>query len=329
MKDKHWSATQERGSTFGIQLLVWLYRIFGQWLFRLVLIPVIAYFTLTGNKARQASYEYLRRVNTFTHNSAKVRWYHVYKHFYQFGIAAVDKIRAWLDDITLSDVTFHNSQVFQELRDKKPQQGALFIGSHLGNLELCRAIGENDSGLKINALVFTKHALKFQAALEKFNPNAQLNLVQVDSLGAETAIELKDKVDNGEIVIIVGDRTSVTQYGRVSYADFLGEPAPFSQGPFILANVLDCPTYLIFCLKQSSGYHIYLEHFADSLKLSRTEKAQQLQSIIQQYAKRLEYYCLKAPYQWFNFFKFWQKDDKAHISRDVTNKNEKQSSDNS
>ncbi|RDX36984.1 acyltransferase [Kangiella sp. HD9-110m-PIT-SAG07] len=333
MKDKHWSATEERGSTFGIQLLVWLYRLFGQWLFRIVLIPVIAYFTLTGNKARQASYAYLARVNAFTLSSESppktVRWYHVYKHFYQFGIAAVDKIRAWLNDVTMQDVTFHNPEVFQQLRRQRPNKGAIFIGSHLGNLELCRAIGESDSGMKINALVFTKHALKFQAALEKFNPNAQLNLIQVDSLGAETAIELKDKVDQGEIVIIVGDRTSVTQYGRVNYADFLGKPAPFSQGPFILANVLDCPAYLLFCLKQSGRYHIYLEHFADSLKLSRTERAQQLQSIIERYASRLEHYCLKAPYQWFNFYNFWQKDDRAHISRATINKNEKKSSDDS
>lgn len=323
MTDKHWSSTQERGTTFGIQLLVWLYRIFGQWLFRLILLPVIAYFTLTGNKARQASYQYLQQVNAHTQNPSKIRWYHVYQHFYQFGLAAVDKIRAWLGDVTLDDVTFHNAEVFQQLRQQHPHQGAVFIGSHLGNLELCRAIGENDSDIKINALVFTKHALKFQAALEKFNPNAQLNLIQVDSLGAETAILLKDKVDQGEVVIIVGDRTSVTQYGRVNYADFLGKPAPFSQGPFILANILDCPTYLIFCLKQKGRYHIYLEHFADSLKLSRTDKKQQLQSIIQRYAKRLEHYCLIAPLQWFNFFNFWQKDDKAHISRSNINNNEK------
>lgn len=329
MKDKHWSATKERGSTFGIQLLVWLYRIFGQWLLRLVLIPVIAYFTLTGNQARQASYAYLKRVNAVTGNPAKVRWYHVYKHFYQFATAAVDKVRAWLNDVTMQDVIFHNAETFQQLRQKTPGKGAIFIGSHLGNLELCRAIGEHDSSIKINALVFTKHALKFQAALEKFNPEAQLNLIQVDSLGAETAIELKEKVDQGEIVIIVGDRTSVTQYGRVNYANFLGVSAPFSQGPFILANVLDCPTYLLFCLNQSGQYHIYLEHFADSLKLARTERAQQLQSIIERYAGRLEHYCLKAPYQWFNFYNFWQKDDKQHISRTATNKNEKNARDDS
>lgn len=313
--DTHWSATQERGTTVGIQILVWLYRFFGQWLFRVILFPVIAYFVLTGSKARSASYQFLHRVNTYKKSRSKARWYHVYKHFYQFGLAAVDKIRAWLGDVRLKDIVFHNPQVFDYLRNNTSNKGAVFIGSHLGNLELCRAIGETDSALKINALVFTKHALKFQSALEKFNPRASINLIQVDTLGAETAIMLKDKVDAGEIIIIVGDRTSVTQYGRVNYAPFLGHPAPFSQGPFILASILECPTYLLFCLKQSGQYHVYLEPFADSLKLARRNKNEQLQSIIESYSQRLEYYCLKAPYQWFNFFNFWQKDDQQTIQR--------------
>lgn len=313
--DTHWSATQERGSTIGIQLLVWLYRFFGQWLFRIVLVPVIAYFVLTGSKARSASFQYLQRINIYNHSTSKVRWYHVYKHFYQFGLAAVDKIRAWLGDVGLKDIIFHNPQTFDSLRNNSSSKGAVFIGSHLGNLELCRAIGEADSALTINALVFTKHALKFQQALEKFNPNASVNLIQVDALGAETAIMLKEKVDAGEIVIIVGDRTSVTQYGRVNYASFLGQSAPFSQGPFILAGILECPTYLLFCLKQAGQYHVYLEPFSDSLKLARTNKNEQLQSIIERYSQRLEHYCLKAPYQWFNFYDFWQKDDHQHIQR--------------
>ena len=326
-QEQHWSSTQERGSTLGIQILVWLYRVFGQWLFRLVLIPVIAYFTLTGSKARQASFDYLTRIRRHQSSTETVRWYHVYKHFYQFGLAAVDKIRAWLGDISRDDVTMHNAHLLQNISSPENSKGAVFIGSHLGNLELCRALGETDTRLKINALVFTKHALKFQAALEKFNPDACINLIQVDTMGADTAIELKDKVDAGEIIIIVGDRTSVTQFGRVNYAPFLGHEAPFSQGPFILAGLLECPTYLIFCLKQAGRYHVYLEEFADSLKLTRTNKKQQLQSTIERYANRLQHYCLKAPYQWFNFYNFWQRDEKAHISRSLEQP-EKQQSDN-
>jgi hypothetical protein len=32
---------------------------------------------------------------------------------------------------------------------------------------------------------------------------------------------------------------------------------------------------------------------------------QTLNNVVQEYAARLEHYCLKAPLQWFNFFPFW------------------------
>ncbi|NVK22246.1 MAG: glycosyltransferase family 2 protein [Kangiellaceae bacterium] len=319
-KQQHWSSIEERGSSIGIGLLVWLYRVFGQWIFRLFLIPIIGYFVLTGKDARKASYQYWH--NLYVHQNRKdtVKWTTVYNHFYQFGLSAIDKIRAWLGDIKRSDVTIHGQQHFDFLLEQ--QQGAVFIASHLGNTELCRALGTAGQKYRINALVFTKHALKFQAILSKINPQSQINLIQVDAMGADTAILLKDKVDQGEIVIIVGDRTSITNYGRVEYADFLGQKAPFSQGPFILASVLDCPVFLLFCTKQQGRYHVYLEPFADSLKFARNQRQQQLQYSIQKYAHRLQDHCIKAPDQWFNFYNFWQQDDSQYIERTFDGKHQ-------
>ena len=319
-KKLHWSSVEERGSSLGIQILVWLYRIFGQWIFRIALIPIIGYFMLTGKSARAASYQYWKQLYRYQNIDKKISWTTVYNHFYQFGLSAIDKIRAWLGDIKRSDVTLHGQEHFDNIL--KHKQGAIFIASHLGNTELCRALGTSDQKYKINALVFTKHALKFQAILNKVNPQSKVNLIQVDSMGADTAIQLKDKVDQGEIVIIVGDRTSVTSYGRVEYVDFLGEQAPFSQGPFILANVLDCPAYLLFCTKQKGRYHIYLEHFSDSLKLARNQRQQQLQCTIQKYARRLQEHCLKAPDQWFNFYDFWRQDSQEDIERTFDGKHQ-------
>ena len=67
-------------------------------------------------------------------------------------------------------------------------------------------------------------------------------------------------------MVIVGDRTPPAQSGsaRVAHVDFLGAPAPFAQGPFILASLLDCPVYLCFCLRQGQGYRIIFVHVPSS-----------------------------------------------------------------
>ena len=108
-------------------------------------------------------------------------------------------------------------------------------------------------------------------------------------------ILLKEKLDNGEWVAIVGDRIAVTpQRGgdwRVCWSPFMGQPAPFPQGPFILASILRCPVNLIFALRQHGKLHIHCETFADPLLLPRGERQQALQNAIDHYAARLEHYA--------------------------------------
>ncbi|MBU1664233.1 MAG: glycosyltransferase family 2 protein, partial [Gammaproteobacteria bacterium] len=91
-----------------------------------------------------------------------------------------------------------------------------------------------------------------------------------------------------------------------STADFLGAPAPFAQGPYILASLLKCPVYLFFCLRQNERFHIHFEQFAERIELPRKTRAAALQALAQRYSKRLAHYCRQAPLQWFNFYDFWK-----------------------
>lgn len=79
----------------------------------------------------------------------------------------------------------------------------------------------------------------------------------------------------------------------------------------MLASVLAAPVYLLFGLRDEQqsqkrpSYHVYFEPFADKIVLPRKQRMQALQSVVQQYATRLEYFTLQAPLQWYNFFNFW------------------------
>jgi len=311
-KSLHWAATQEKGNLLSLRILLWVYRMFGRPVFMAILYPVTAYFFLSSSTARDASRQYQARISGLKGDTSDIGQWQIFRHFYSFGMSAIDKIACWSNDIQLEDVEVHKMETFLEVHEQ--QKGAVFIGSHLGNLELCRALGEKMGRLKINALVFNKHAVNFQKVLGASDPNVELNLIHVDSIGVDTAILLKQKVEQGETIVIVGDRTSVNSEGRVQYANFLGDPAPFSQGPFMLASMLGCPVYLLFCIKESGVYNVYLEHFADSLKFARSTREEMLAKTIQRFADRLAFYCQKSPLQWFNFYDFWQSDE-AKIRR--------------
>ncbi|WP_214454796.1 glycosyltransferase family 2 protein [Aeromonas dhakensis] len=306
----HWSRTPERGSLLGMQIMLASYRLLGRRGFSLLLYPVIGYFWLTGRAQREASRAYLARLETFANAQgvalpAEPR--SSFRHFLRFGEAALDKLAGWRGDITEQQVELVGAEHYQTAINSG--KGVLLLGSHLGDLELCRALGSRKQGLRINALVFTRHAARFNALLKQINPDSHLNLIQVQELGADTAILLKEKLELGEWVVIVGDRTSVTREKRVIWADFLGAPAPFPLGPFVLSSVLGCPVYLMFGLKEQGRFRVHFEPFADGQPLPRQGRQQILASWVQAYADRLQHHCLRAPLDWFNFFDFWQLTD--------------------
>lgn len=318
---QHWSQTDERKGLWGIKFILTLYHIMGRRIAKIVMFPVILYFWLTGTNERKASKQYLKLIKQhYQHvpniNIHKLTTFH---HFYQFGESILDKLASWRGDITLDDLYYPNKNECLSVIEQ--QRGIILLGSHLGDLEMCRAIASLSHKITVNALVFTHNAVRFNKILSETNPKATINLIQVDSLGPDTAINLKEKLEQGEWIAIMADRTSINPYQRdnqeaVIWADFLGKPAPFPKGPFILSSVLVAPIYLIWGLKPNGRYQFYFEHFCDKLNLPRKERQQALQIAVQHYAKRLEHHCLISPLDWGNFYDFWQNIKPNSLNRE-------------
>ncbi|MEZ8020466.1 glycosyltransferase [Vibrio splendidus] len=305
----HWSRTQERGTVLGIKLLLAVYTLLGRGVFNLILRGVMRYYHLTGKRARNASEQYLFQLKAYAEqqNIELPAELTSYNHLLSFGHTMLDKLAAWKGDFSVDNLTIHGQDQFESMVEN--QQGVLILGSHLGNIELCRALGRRHSNIKINALVFTEHAERFNSVIKAVNPQSDLNLIQVTSMGPDTAILLQQKLEQGEWIVIVGDRTSTSKESRSVWAEFLGKEAPFPQGPFMLASVLKAPVFLLFGLRDDSQskphFNVYFEHFSDKIELPRKTREQSLQQVVQKYANRLEHYTLKAPLQWYNFFNFW------------------------
>jgi predicted LPLAT superfamily acyltransferase len=300
----HWAELGERGGVAGMHLLFGVYRLFGRPAFTALLYPVAAYFCVAAGSARRASREYLGAVRARLVELGRPLppQFSVFHHVLAFGNGVLDKVAMWADAMPNRGITAEDFEMLERFRMES--RGALFIGSHLGNLEMLRAVGDLQK-MKVNALVFTRHSPKFNRVLAAVSPKTLERMIQVDSLGPEAVIMLRDKLRAGEHVAIVGDRVSVRHKERSLRATFLGRPAPFPEGPFVLASLLECPVYLLFCLKVDGRYRVFLEPFADPLVLPRVGRQQALERVIERYAARLEAHCLLAPTQWFNFFDFW------------------------
>ncbi|MDU6431746.1 MAG: glycosyltransferase [Pantoea sp.] len=309
-QQRHWSGEPERRGQAGLRFMLALWRYGGRLPFTLLLWPVVAVYWLTGLNARRASQRYLQRVAAYAQSRHVTlpQPLNSYRHFLRFAEAMLDKVASWRGDLRWGKEIDFAPGAEATIR-RAEGKGQLILASHLGDIEACRAMAQQVSGLVINALVFTDNAQRFRAVLETIAPDAGVNLLPVSSIGPETAILLQQKIDAGEWVAIVGDRTAVNRQrggvSRVVWSDFLGQPAPFPQGPFVLASALRCPVMLMFALREQGMLRVYCEPFADPLLLPRATRQQALQEAVDRYAQRLEAYALKAPLDWFNFFDFW------------------------
>ncbi len=302
----HWSVAPERGGVLGLRIMLGTYRWLGRPAVTLLLYPVVAYFWLTAWAPRRASHEYLARVRARLAELDRVpsEPLTTFRHLLQFGRAMLDKVAIWGGWFPLEAIEFDDPAQFHALRAL--EDGVLFIASHHGNVELLRGFGETH-GLKVNAIVSTRNSPKLNRALSAVGPAALDRMIEVDSLGPDAVLKLEQHLRAGEHVAIVGDRVSARHKERSVYVPFLGRNAPLPEGPFVLASLLGCPVYLVFCTKIGRKYRLYIEPFAQRLVLPRKRRREALEEAVARYARALESHCLRAPTQWFNFFDFWDQ----------------------
>lgn len=300
--ETHWSRASEAGTLLSMRIMLLVYRLLGRWGFRIILFPVMSYFYLTRSEARRASKQYLQHLQLFLAPDQANRL-SSFKHFLMFGEILLDKFLVWMGHIRQQDVVFENPDVIDNIDSMS--KGGIIIVSHLGNTEICSALAHQKPNIRLTLLVYTKHAEKFNSLMKKVNSSACIEMLQVTEMSPATAMILSERINAGELIVIAGDRTPVTGHERVSKVSFLGGMAPMPQGAFILAGLLKCPVYLMFSLKLSGKYHIYVELFSEKIAFHRKQRNQIINKAVQCYANRLEHYCMKAPLQWFNFFPFW------------------------
>ncbi len=303
-----WAHTRERGTLFMMRLMVIGLKL----LARPVTVPIVhvatLYFFLAGRRTRGVSRAYLTRIaRVLPQTRVRGDLPGVYRHYVAFAQAIVDKLDAWSGRLDRDAVVLENLPALRAAATGR--RGVLVIGSHHGNLEVCRAIARLNAHVRLNVLVHTRHAAYFTRVL-RLAGASEMELLQVTELDAAMAFALKERIERGEWVVIAGDRVPV-HGGRTVDVRFLGGTAPLPVGPYVLAALLDCPVHLLFCLRRGRSHHVYFEPFAEAVHWQRSERDAVLGELAQRFADRLAHYVELEPLQWFNFYPFWREDEQA------------------
>jgi len=301
-EQEHWANVSENTTTTGVRILVKAYRVGGHLLFRVLLAPVICFYFVGNGRARRASLSYLSHIHSCDPSLPEPRLSNSFKMFWQFGCAILDKFSVWMGDITRKDVVIHSGEIIDELHAQN--KGAVILASHFGNFEICRALSQTNQRVKLTVLVHTKHADKFNKLLSQHGDQDSIELLQVTEIGASTAIRLSEKIANGELIAIAADRVPIDSQAMVNM-EFFGKPAPFSEGPFVLATALGATVLMLNCVKIDGRYNIFFDKLSDEGRVGRKQRTEHRRTLARLYVQRLEQLVRLAPLQWFNFFDFW------------------------
>lgn len=291
-----WKQQQERSNLPLLKLMVWLSLTFGRPLGRLVLHGIAAYFTLFSPRARAASRLYLGRVL-----GRRPGWRDCYRHVFSFASTIHDRIYLLNGQFERFDITVHGADALRAALARQP--GALLIGAHLGSFEVLRAMGRDRAGLRVSMLMYEENARKINATLAAINPRATADILPLGQL--DSMLAARDRLDQGHLVGMLADRSLGPD--PTLAVDFLGQPAGFPLGPFRVAAMLGRPVFFMTGLYLGGRrYQLHFEPLADFTGITRSGREAAIAAAIQAYARCLEKYCRQAPYNWFNFFDFWQ-----------------------
>jgi predicted LPLAT superfamily acyltransferase len=310
----HWTKQKEVSSGYAhFKLMLMLIKFFPLVITRLLVFPVSFFYFIFCKNARVVSKKYL--INMRTSLSLKKRL-SVYKHILSFSLSLIDKLAAWCDKLGLSSINFHNDDIDDLVACLEKNQGAMTICSHLGNSEMLRALAQFGKSKISHAFTLTligNFAVteNFNKMLKELNPDAMTNIINANDINMGTIGILRETVSHGGVVVISGDRTSPDSDKRCYYFDFLGKRARWGEGPFYLAALLKAPVYFIFGLRAkdiqlSSKYDMYVIKSKINFDGSRAERKMKAKELAGDFVGILENYCKQHPYQWYNFYDFWE-----------------------
>jgi len=296
-----WIDLSERGTRLGMRIVLAFGSLLGRAGARFTLPPIVLYYVLFHSSARRASANYLRMV---TGRRATLRT--IFRHFLTFAQATVDRVYFLRGRTDCFEIVSHGGiKHLQAL--KAAGRGGIVLGAHLGAAEAMRARADAQ-GLAIHAVVYQGNSRLISFLMNGLGSAITERMIEIAPDSPTSVLNLKKRIDEGQIVAIQGDRTDASR--RTAVVEFFDAPARFPTGPYVLAALLQCPIYFAVGLySPPNRYDFYCEPLIEDLTLPREGRDRVLAECAQRYAKRLEFYCRLAPLNWFNFYDFWETDE--------------------
>ncbi|WP_019001430.1 hypothetical protein [Succinimonas amylolytica] len=305
-EEASWRKESEKTSVLGIKIVLKIYDIFGKRVSLILVWFISLWIWIFSPELRKSSRIYLDRVSTFAASRGIcLGRLSTRRHVYRVAENFFERLLTWKGVITAERLNSENHDHERMLARAREPDGAILIGAHVGNSEMLRGMNSSCSRKKVSSFMYARQFPRFMECIRTLNAESGLNIIMPEEITPATGIYLGEKLDAGEWIFIMGDRL-LDGDTRSCEVEFLGRKARFPLGPWLLAGIFKKPVYTVHAVKINGAYQLFFREVGE-VRFSRKNREQDLRSYVESYARFLEELLLQAPYEWFNFFDFWEE----------------------
>ena len=295
MAENNWKG-KTRGGLLGYKIFVFLIRFFGIGSAYFLLIFVALYFVFFSMASTKAIYSFFRlRLQKGILDST----IGVYRTYFSFGQALIDRTAFLAGHTNRFSFDYDGEHHIKSMADAG--KGGVLISAHVGNWAIAGNILDDNmsENTQVNVVMLDEEHQKIQEFLDKTQKKQRVNIIGIKN-DRSHIFKMGIALQNGELLCMHGDR--FLSGAETISVDFFGEKAYLPKGPFQLVCKMNVPYTVVYAFKESfSHYHFY--------STPPIENTKGVEDAAQKFANSLEEKIRRYPYQWYNFFDFWQNPD--------------------
>ena len=293
--DRQWSGRTDGGTIMQrwlIKLLRWT-DVRVVYFFMAFVIPFYMVFNRKGYRAMRDYF--VRRGD----HGLRIVW-HVYRNHFVFGQVIIDRFAVY------AGRKFNFVDDGKEMVDAcfAENGGFLMLSSHTGNYELAGCTLTSDSK-RVHALVYAGETKAIMESRDRVLGSHSTDMIPVKSDMSHIFL-MNAAIDNGDAVSMPADRLLGSK--KSFPCRFMGSETVLPAGPFVFASQKDIPVFAVFVMKERGiRYRLIVRRVDNDESRKELSVRGKAALLVKNYAEILERVVEQYPYQWFNYYDFWNQ----------------------
>jgi len=287
---------KSKGTPLGYRIFVWVLKTFGVLPAYFLLRFVVLYYFFFSYKASRQIYLLYRHKLGYNWFSSMIR---LYKNYYLLGQSIIDKVVVMSGIKNDFSFDFDGEENLRKIAQL--QKGGILLSAHIGNWDVAGHLFKR-LDTRINIVLYDGEHEQIKEYLEGVTGKRNVNIIVIKN-DLSHIYAISDAFTKNELVCMHADR--FLEGNKTLTADFLGAPARFPMGPFLLASKFKVPVSFVFAVKESKlHYHFFASEIKDYTTISKDAV---MQEMLNDYAAEMEKKVKQYPEQWFNYYNFWEQ----------------------